>query len=66
MKVMRAENLQAMADPLGLFCGKTATEEQIVMAGAVIYIPANEAHSHGATEDLAFAHLSVQTRGRPR
>ena len=45
---------------------KTATEEQIVMAGAVIYIPANEAHSHGATEDSAFAHLSVQTRGRPR
>jgi len=111
MRVMRAENLQVMPDPLGLFFGKverqtliakgtaglvvamvkfapgagnrmhahtgeqvlvvtegtgivaTEHEEQTVTAGTIIYIPANEMHSHGATKDSAFAHLSIQTPG---
>ena len=45
--------------------GVVATEhnEQIVTAGTIIYIPANEMHAHGATKDSAFAHLSIQTPG---
>ncbi len=41
----------------------TETEERIVTAGTIVYIPANEMHSHGATQDSAFAHLSIQTPG---
>ncbi len=111
MKVMQADNLKVMPDPLGLFFGKverqyllgrgtaglvvamvkfdrgagnrmhahtgeqvlivtegegvvaTEKEEQIVTSGMIIYIPANEMHSHGATKDSAFAHLSIQTPG---
>ena len=45
--------------------GVVATEkgEQIVTAGTIVYIPANEMHSHGATKDSTFAHVSVQTPG---
>jgi 4-carboxymuconolactone decarboxylase len=111
MKVMQADNLEVMPDPLGLFFGKverqnlvekgtaglvvamvkfergagnrmhahtgeqilvitegkgmvaTEKEERIVTPGTVVYIPANEMHSHGATKDSAFAHLSIQTPG---
>ncbi|MCX5735116.1 MAG: cupin domain-containing protein [candidate division NC10 bacterium] len=41
----------------------TEQEEQIVTVGTIVYIPANETHSHGATKDSAFAHLSIQTPG---
>ena len=41
----------------------TETEEQIVTAGTIVYIPANEMHSHGATMDSPFAHVSIQTPG---
>jgi quercetin dioxygenase-like cupin family protein len=41
----------------------TETGEQIVTPGTIVYIPANEMHSHGATKDSAFAHLSIQTPG---
>ncbi len=37
----------------------TEKEEQIVTVGTIVYIPANEMHSHGATTDSAFAHLSI-------
>jgi len=45
--------------------GVVATEkgEQIVTPGTIVYIPAHEMHSHGATTDSAFAHVSVQTPG---
>jgi len=48
--------------------GVVATEqdEQIVTVGTIVYIPANEMHSHGATKDSAFAHLSIQTPGDTR
>lgn len=48
--------------------GVVATEigEQIVTPGTIVYIPANEMHSHGATKDSAFAHVSVQTPGDTR
>jgi len=41
----------------------TEQEEQIVTVGTIVYVPANEMHSHGATKDSAFAHLSIQTPG---
>jgi len=41
----------------------TETGDQIVTVGTIVYIPANEMHSHGATKDSAFAHLSIQTPG---
>jgi quercetin dioxygenase-like cupin family protein len=41
----------------------TEKEDQIVTPGTIVYIPANEMHSHGATKDSAFAHLSIQTPG---
>ena len=41
----------------------TEQEEQIITVGTIVYIPANEMHSHGATKDSAFAHLSIQTPG---
>ena len=41
----------------------TEKEEQTVTVGTIVYIPANEMHSHGATKDSAFAHLSIQTPG---
>jgi quercetin dioxygenase-like cupin family protein len=41
----------------------TETEEQVVTPGTIVYIPANEMHSHGATKDSAFAHVSIQTPG---
>ena len=41
----------------------TEKEEQIVTPGTIVYIPANEVHSHGATKNSAFAHLSIQTPG---
>ena len=41
----------------------TETEERIVTPGTIVYIPANEMHSHGATQDSVFAHLSIQTPG---
>ena len=111
MRVIQADNLKVMPDPLGLFFGKVerqylvekktaglvvamvkfdrgagnrmhshtgeqvlvvtegkgvvATEmgEQIVTPGTIVYIPANEMHSHGATKDSAFAHWSIQTPG---
>jgi len=44
----------------------TEKEQQIVTAGTVVYIPANEMHWHGATGDSAFAHLSIQTPGDTR
>ncbi len=48
--------------------GVVATEhgEQVVTPGTIVYIPANEIHSHGATADSAFAHVSVQTPGDTR
>jgi len=48
--------------------GVVATEqkEQTVTVGMIVYIPANEMHSHGATKDSAFAHLSIQTPGDTR
>ncbi|HTX53935.1 MAG TPA: cupin domain-containing protein [Candidatus Baltobacteraceae bacterium] len=114
MKVMQANNLQVLPDPLGLFFGTverqtllprgaagmvvamvkfapgagnrkhthtgeqvlvvtegkgvvaTEQEEQVVTAGTLIYIPANEMHSHGATKDSVFAHWSIQTPGETR
>ena len=44
----------------------TEKEEQIVTPGTIVYIPANEIHSHGATKDSVFAHLSIQTPGETR
>ena len=44
----------------------TEKEEQIVTAGTIVYIPAQEIHSHGATKDSAFAHLSIQTPGETK
>jgi quercetin dioxygenase-like cupin family protein len=44
----------------------TEQEEQIITPGTIVYIPANEMHSHGATKDSAFAHLSIQTPGDTR
>jgi quercetin dioxygenase-like cupin family protein len=41
----------------------TEQEEQIVTVGTIVYFPANEVHSHGATKESALAHLSIQTPG---
>lgn len=41
----------------------TKTEQHVVTPGAVVYIAANEPHTHGATPDSAFAHYSIQTPG---
>lgn len=37
----------------------TETEEIILKPGMIAYIPAGEKHRHGATNDSAFAHLSI-------
>jgi quercetin dioxygenase-like cupin family protein len=42
---------------------KTESEQHVVTPGMVVYIPRGERHSHGATPDSAFAHISVQTPG---
>jgi quercetin dioxygenase-like cupin family protein len=44
----------------------TETNEWIVTPGTIVYIPANEMHSHGATQDSPFAHVSIQTPGDTR
>jgi len=41
----------------------TDEEEIVVTTGDIIYIPANEKHWHGATEDSAFSHLYVWAPG---
>jgi quercetin dioxygenase-like cupin family protein len=41
----------------------TESERHTVTPGMVVYIPRGERHSHGATRDSAFAHISVQTPG---
>ena len=37
----------------------TKDEEVVVTPGMVIYIPPDEVHWHGATEESSFAHLSI-------
>jgi 4-carboxymuconolactone decarboxylase len=41
----------------------TETEQRVVTPGMVVYIPKDERHCHGATQDSAFAHISIQTPG---
>lgn len=38
------------------------TEEHIVSAGDVIFIPAGEPHWHGATQETGFSHIYVQRK----
>ena len=46
--------------------GVVATEKErfIVTPGTLIFIPANEPHLHGATDDEDFSHLSVIKPGQ--
>ena len=37
----------------------TKDEEVVVTPGMVIYLPPDEVHMHGATEDSSFAHLTI-------
>ncbi len=41
----------------------TDKEEHIATPGMVAFIPAGEAHWHGATKDSAFSHLAIMTLG---
>lgn len=41
----------------------TQQEEQIVTPGTVVFIPPDEVHWHGATEDSSFSHIAVQKPG---
>ena len=45
--------------------GTLATEHErnVVGPGDVVYVPAGEAHWHGATAEGPFAHLSIRTPG---
>ena len=44
----------------------TEKEEHILTPGMVAYIPAGELHWHGATDDSAFAHISIATQGETK
>ena len=37
----------------------TETEEHVVKAGDVVFIPPGEVHWHGATKDASFAHVAA-------
>ena len=41
----------------------TDAEEREVTVGDVILFPAGEKHWHGATQDSAFSHMTVQIKG---
>lgn len=41
----------------------TKDEEKVVTPGTVIFIPAEEVHWHGATEDSSFSHIAIQKPG---
>lgn len=41
----------------------TKTQHREISPGAVVYIPAGEAHWHGATQSSAFAHICIQKPG---
>jgi quercetin dioxygenase-like cupin family protein len=41
----------------------TRDEEKVVTPGTVIFIPAEEVHWHGATEDSSFSHIAIQKPG---
>ena len=44
----------------------TEKEEHVLTPGMVAYIPAGERHWHGATQDSAFAHISIATAGETK
>jgi quercetin dioxygenase-like cupin family protein len=64
--------LHAHAVPQVLHCikgtGILATEHDrnLVGPGDVVYVPANEMHWHGATEDSVFTHVSIRPLGTTR
>jgi quercetin dioxygenase-like cupin family protein len=41
----------------------TKDREQIITAGSIVYIPAGEAHWHGAAEGSSMTHLNIQKAG---
>ena len=41
----------------------TEKEQKIIEAGDIIFIPANEKHWHGATEESEFSHIFVMRGG---
>ena len=56
-----AEQILIVTEGKGIVA--TDEEEIVVTTGDVIYIPANEKHWHGATEDSTFSHLYVWAPG---
>ncbi|MBI4198373.1 MAG: cupin domain-containing protein [Chloroflexi bacterium] len=42
----------------------TEHERHLVTPGMAVYVPPGERHTHGATEDSFFTHLSITTQGR--
>lgn len=44
----------------------TEKEEHVLTPGMIAYIPASEPHWHGATQDSAFAHISIATTGETK
>src|SRR3990172_10446390 len=64
--------LHAHEVPQVLHCiegrGILATEHDrnLVGPGDVVYVPANEMHWHGATEDSVFTHVSIRPLGTTR
>ena len=41
----------------------TKEKEHIITPGCIVFIPAGEAHWHGATEESALTHLNIQRAG---
>ena len=41
----------------------TKDEEKVVTPGTIIFIPAEEVHWHGATDDSSFSHIAIQKPG---
>jgi quercetin dioxygenase-like cupin family protein len=46
--------------------GIVATEEEevVVTPGTFIFIPPGEKHWHGATQEMSFSHISIQSPGK--
>ena len=46
--------------------GIVATEEEevVVTPGTFIFIPPGEKHWHGATQEMSFSHVSIQSPGK--
>ena len=59
-------NEQVLIVTAGTGIVATEEEETVVTVGDVIWVPAEEKHWHGATEDSEFAHIYVHKLGTRR